>query len=228
VTEENPQAIPLVACGSSCGGTRRPLEFALREVISRFQSNCEVGFTCGFRHEPRWRKHKGRARILRTDGCARRAAMASTVRRVGATGLVLGLGLGAVSMLPAHADSPLPIPVPAVGGLLGTVDGGLLGGLVGGLLQGQGGVFGPDGGVIAGDDQVGDVVGGLTSGDDSLLGGLEAVGAVGDVVANPQIGGGGSFADPSVGGGPATGGLGFGGLLGGLLSGGTGLLGGVL
>src|SRR5438477_5071101 len=145
--------------------------------------------------------------------------MASSVRRVGAAGLVLGLGLGAVSMIPAQADSALPVP--AVGGLLGTVDGGLLGGLVGSVLNGQGGVFGPDGGVIAGDDHLGDVVGGLTSGNDSLLGGLAAVGAVGDVIANPNIGGEGSFGDPSVGGGPA--GNVLGGLLGGLLSGGTGL-----
>ena len=151
--------------------------------------------------------------------------MASTVRRVGAAGLVVGLGLGAVSMVPAHADGPVAVPVPAVNGVLGAVDGGLLGGLVGSLLQGQGGVFGPDGGVIAGDDRLGDVVGGLTSGDDSVLGGLQAVGAIGDVIANPQIGGEGSFADPSVGGGPVGGVLG--GLLGGLLSGGTGLLGGV-
>ena len=151
--------------------------------------------------------------------------MASSVRRVGAAGLILGLGLGGLGMLPAHADGALPLP--AVGGVLGTVDGGLLGGLVGSLLSGQGGVFGPDGGVIAGDDQVGDVVGGLTAGDDSLLGGLGAVSALGDVIANPQIGGDGSFGDPSVVLGPVGGALGLGGLLGGLLSNGTGLLGGV-
>ena len=53
------------------------------------------------------------------------------------------------------------LPVPAVGGLLGLLDGGLLDGLVGGLLSGEGGVFGHEGGVLAGDDQLGDVVGGL-------------------------------------------------------------------
>ena len=72
---------------------------------------------------------------------------------------------------------------------------------------------------------------GLTgSGGDSLLGGLQAVGAVGDVLANPQIGGEGSFGSPSVGGGPVggvVGGVLGGGLLGSLLSGGTGLLGGI-
>jgi hypothetical protein len=153
--------------------------------------------------------------------------MASGIRRVGAAGLALGLGLGAVSMIPAHADGAAPLPVPAVGGLLGTVDGGLLGGVVGSLLNGQGGVFGPDGGVIAGTNNLGDVVGGLTSGNDNLLGGLGALSAVGDAVANPQIGGEGSFGDPTVGEGPVGGALGLGGLLGGLLSGGTGLLGGV-
>jgi hypothetical protein len=155
--------------------------------------------------------------------------MTSSVRRVGAAGLVLGLGLGAVSMIPAQADSaaPVALPLPAVGGLLGTVDGGLLGGLVGSLLNGQGGLSGPDGGVIAGDNQVGDVVSGLTSGPDSLLGGLGALSAVGDAVANPQIGGDGSFGDPSLGEGPVGGALGLGGLLGGLLSTGTGLLGGL-
>jgi hypothetical protein len=147
--------------------------------------------------------------------------MNSTVRRVGAAGLVLGLCLGAASTLPAHADSA---PAPVGGALLGAVDGGLLGGLVGGLLQGQGGVFGPDGGVLAGDDQVGDVVSGL-AGDGGLLGGLSALSAVGDSLANPQIGGDGSFGDPQVGGGPAGGVVG--GLLGGLLGGGAGLLGGV-
>ena len=157
--------------------------------------------------------------------------MASTVRRVGTAGLVVGLCLGAASAVPASAYSTVPSPVPAVNGLLGAVDGGLLGGLVGGLLQGQGGVFGPDGGVLAGSNTVGDVVQGLTgSGGDSLLGGLQAVGAVGDVLANPQIGGEGSFGSPSVGGGPVggvVGGVLGGGLLGSLLSGGTGLLGGI-
>jgi len=146
--------------------------------------------------------------------------MASTGRRVGAAGLVLGLGLGAVSMIPAHADTaaaPAAAPAaaaPAVSGLLGAVDGGLLGGVLGSLLHGQGGIFGPDGGVIAGDDQLGDVLGGLASD-----GGGELVGAVGDVVSQPQIGGQGSFGEPQS---PV------GGLLGGLLSNGVGLLGGVL
>ena len=129
--------------------------------------------------------------------------MASSVRRFGAAGLVLGLGLGAVSMIPAHADTAAaPAAAPAVSGLLGAVDGGLLGGLVQSLFYGQGGILGPDGGVIAGDDQLGDVVGGF-----------------GDAIANPQIGGQGSFGDA---GSPV------GGLLGGLLSNGVGLLGGVL
>jgi len=150
----------------------------------------------------------------------------ATVRRVGAAGLSLGLCLGAVSALPASADTSAPAPVPAVGGVLGAVDGGLLGGLVGSLLQGQGGVFGPNGGVFAGTNTVGDVVNGLAgSGGDSLLGGLGALSAVGDALANPQIGGEGSFGDPSVGGGPVGGVLG--GVLSGLLGGGTGLLGGV-
>ena len=133
-----------------------------------------------------------------------------------------------MSVLPALADggSPRPAPAPALGGVAGAVDGGLLGGLVGGLLHGQGGVFGPDGGVLAGSNTVGYVVQGLAAGDDSLLGGLGAVSAVGDALANPQIGGDGSFRDPSVGGGPVGGALG--GVLGGLLSGGTGLLGGIL
>jgi hypothetical protein len=119
------------------------------------------------------------------------------------------------SALPALADAAAPAPAPAVDGVLGAVDGGLLGGLVGGLLHGQGGVFGPDGGVLAGSNTLGDV-----------LGGLGALSAVGDVAANPQIGGEGSFANPS----GALGGLvtgAAGGVLGGLLSGG-GLLGGIL
>ena len=150
--------------------------------------------------------------------------MTSTVRRVGVAGLALGLCLGAVSTLPASAETN--DPVPAVGGLLGSVDGGLLGGLVGGLLQGEGGIFGHEGGVLAGDDELGDVVGGLAGSDDGVVGGgLEVVGAVGDVLEDPNIGGEGSFGGPSVGGG-VLGGL-LGGILGGLLSGGTGLLGGV-
>ena len=157
--------------------------------------------------------------------------MASTVRRVGVAGLALGLGLSAASTLPAFADSSAPTLAPAVDGVLGAVDGGLLGGLVGGLLQGQGGVFGPNGGVLAGSNTMGDVFDGLAgSGGDNLLGGLGALSAVGDALANPQIGGDGSFAAPSVGRGPVGGVLGGllgGGLLGGLLNGGTGLLGGV-
>jgi hypothetical protein len=117
----------------------------------------------------------------------------STVRRVGAAGLALGLCLGAASTLPALADAPTPAP--AVGG------------------------------VLAGDDQLGDVFDGV-AGDDGLLGGLSALGAVGDALADPKIGGDGSFGDPTVGGGLLGGVLG--GVLGGLLSGGTGLLGGVL
>lgn len=143
-----------------------------------------------------------------------------TVRRVAAAGAVLGLCLGAASTIPASADTALPA-LPAVGGLLGVVDGGVLDGLVGGLLGGEGGLFGHEGGVLAGDDTVGEVVGGLAgeAGDSPL----EVVGAVSDVLADPKIGGEGSFGDPSVGGGPA----GLGGILGGLLSTGTGLLGGV-
>jgi hypothetical protein len=156
--------------------------------------------------------------------------MAMSVRRVGAAGIVLGLCLGAASTIPASADTS-SAPVPAVGGVLGAVDGGLLGGLVGGLLNGQGGIFVPNGGVIAGSNTVGDVVSGLAGpGGNSVLGGLQAVGAVGDTLANPQIGGQGSFGGPSVGGGPVGGVLGGllgGGLLGGLLSSATGLLGGV-
>lgn len=149
--------------------------------------------------------------------------MTSKVRRVGAVGLALGLGLGALSSLPAHADTTAAPAVP-VGGLLGTVDGGLLGGLVGGLLNGQGGVFGPDGGVFAGDDSVGDVVGGLAGGlggDETIGGSMEVVGAVTDSLGAGNIGGEGSFAGPAVGSGL------LGGVLGGLLGGGTGLLGGV-
>ena len=143
----------------------------------------------------------------------------STARRVGTAGLALGLGLGAVNSLPASADANVPAPAPPVGGLLGAVDGGLLGGLVSALLHGEGGIFGHEGGVLAGDDQLGDVFDGLAgSDDDNLIGGsLEVVGAVGEVLDAPEIGGEGSFAAPSVGGG----------LLGGLLGGGTGLLGGV-
>src|SRR5688572_5575592 len=148
--------------------------------------------------------------------------MMSTVRRVGAAGLALGLCLGAVNGLPASADEGKQAPAPAVGGLLGAVDGGLLGGLVGALLHGEGGVFGHEGGVLAGDDQLDDVVDGLGASDDGLVSGsLEVVGAVGDVLGAPEVGGKDSFEEPSVGGGL------LGGVLGGLLGGGTGLLGGV-
>jgi hypothetical protein len=68
-------------------------------------------------------------------------------------------------------------------------------------------------------------------GGDSVLGGLSALSAVGDALANPQIGGDGSLANPQVGGGPVGGVLGglLGGLplLGSLVSGGPALLGGV-
>jgi hypothetical protein len=91
---------------------------------------------------------------------------------------------------------------------------------VSGLLQGEGGIFGHEGGVIAGDDQLSDVVEGFDSEDGELVGGgLEVVGAVQDVLGDANIGGEGSFG----------GGSGYlGGLLGGLLSNGVGLLGGVL
>ena len=128
-------------------------------------------------------------------------------------------------MIPASASTDAPLPA-AVGGLLGGVDGGLLDGLVSGLLHGEGGIFGHEGGVLAGDDQLGDVVQGLGSHDDGLLGGtMDVVGAVQAVAGDPNIGGEGSFGDPVVGGGLLGGSLG--GVLGGLLSGGTGLLGGV-
>ena len=148
-------------------------------------------------------------------------SMATTYKRVGAAGLVLGLCFGAVSMIPASASTDAPLP--AVSGLLGGVDGGLLGGVVNGLLHGEGGIFGHEGGVLAGDDKLGDVVEGLGS-DDLAGGSLEVVGAVQDAVGEGNIGGEGSFGDPVVGGGL----LGpLGGVLGGLLSGGTGFLGGV-
>jgi hypothetical protein len=97
----------------------------------------------------------------------------------------------------------------------------LLDGLVGGLVSGEGGIFGHEGGVLAGDDELGEVVGGLAG--EAGDGPLEIVGGIGDVLAEPNIGGEGSFGDPSVGGGA----LGLGGILGGLLGSGTGLLGGV-
>jgi hypothetical protein len=151
-----------------------------------------------------------------------RSALVS-VRRVGAAGLALGLCIGAAGTVSASAD--VTEPVRAVDGLLGSVDGGLLGGLVDGLLHGEGGLFGHEGGVVAGDDKLGDVVGGFAEESGGLFGATEVVGAVGDVLADPNIGGEGSFGGPSVGGGVLGGTLG--GVLGGLLSGGTGLLGGV-
>jgi hypothetical protein len=127
-------------------------------------------------------------------------------------------------MIPASASTDAPLP--AVSGLLGGIDGGLLDGLVGGLLHGEGGIFGHEGGVLAGDDKIGDVVEGLGSDNDGLVSGsLEVVGAVQDAVGEGNIGGEGSFGDPVVGGGLLGGA--FGGVLGGLLSGGTGFLGGV-
>jgi len=146
--------------------------------------------------------------------------MAMTVTRVGAAGLALGLCFGAMSMIPASASD---VPLPGVGGLLGAVDGGLLDGVVNGLLHGEGGIFGHEGGVLAGDDQLGDVVQGLGSGD-VVGGGADVVGAVSDTL-DSNIGGEDSFGGPRVGGGLLGGALG--GVLGGLLSSGTGLLGGV-
>lgn len=94
--------------------------------------------------------------------------------------------------------------------VVGTVEGGLLGGLLTGLVYGEGGLLGNEGGVLAGDDELGDVIGGFA-----------------DVVSDPNIGGEDSFGEPTIGSGlPIAGGL-LGGVLGGLLSGGTGLLGGV-
>ena len=140
--------------------------------------------------------------------------MTSRVRRAGAAGLALGLCLGAASTIPASAVTG---NVPVVGDLLGTVDGGLLDGVVGGLLHGEGGVFGHEGGVVAGDDELSDVVRGFSTGDELVGGAADVVGAVGDVVADPNVGGEDSLGDPAI--GP--------GLLGGLLNGATGLLGGV-
>jgi hypothetical protein len=146
----------------------------------------------------------------------------SKVRRGSAAGLALGLCLGALNSLPASAGTETGAAAPAVGGLLGALDGGLLDGALSALLHGEGGIFGHEGGVIAGDDQLGDVFGGLGATDDGLVGGsLEVVGSVGDVLGAPEIGGRDSFEAPSVGGGL------LGGVLGGLLGGGTGLLGGV-
>ena len=127
---------------------------------------------------------------------------------------MLGLCFGAASAAPASAS------LPVLDGILGGGDGGLLGlgGIVNGLLNGEGGIFGHEGGVIAGDDTLGDVVEGFGSEDGFVEGGEEILGAVTDVVRAPNIGGEGSF-----GGGSGA----LGGVLGGLLSGGTGLLGGV-
>ena len=151
----------------------------------------------------------------------------ASVRRVGAAGLVLGLCIGAAGTVPASAN--INEPVQAVNGVLGSVDGGLLGGLFNSLLNGEGGLLGHEGGVLAGDDELGDVVGGFAEESDGLFGAMEVVGGVGEVLADPNVGGEDSFADPAVGGGVLGGvlGGGLGGVLGGLLSGGTGLLGGV-
>ncbi len=136
--------------------------------------------------------------------------MATSARRVGAAGLALGLCLGVVNAIPASAS------------LLG------LDTVVSSLLHGEGGIFGHEGGVIAGDDQLSDVLGGFDSEDGEVVGGgMEVVGAVEDVLGDANIGGEGSFGDSVVGRGPVLGG-GVGGVLGGLLSNGVGLLGGVL
>jgi hypothetical protein len=136
--------------------------------------------------------------------------LATSTRRVGAAGLVLGLCLGAVNAIPASAS------------LLG------LDTVVSSLLHGEGGIFGHEGGVIAGDDHLNDVLGGFDSEDGELVGGgMEVVGAVEDVLGNAELGGEGSFGDTVVGRGPILGG-GLGGVLGGLLNNGVGLLGGIL
>jgi hypothetical protein len=136
--------------------------------------------------------------------------LARSARRVGAAGLALGLCLGLVNTIPASAS------------LLG------LDTLVSSLLHGEGGIFGHEGGVIAGDDQLSDVLGGFDSGDGEVIGGgMEVVGAVEGVLGDADIGGEGSFGDPVVGRGPVFGG-GLGGVLGGLLNNGVGLLGGIL
>ena len=144
-----------------------------------------------------------------------------SIRRVGAVGIALGLCLGATGSVPASAN--------VTQGVLGSVDGGLLGGLVSSLLSGEGGLLGHEGGVIAGDDQLGDVVGGFTEESDGLFGAMDVVGAVGDSLADPNVGGEDSFGGSTIGGGVLGGvlGGGLGGVLGGLLGGGTGLLGGV-
>ena len=134
--------------------------------------------------------------------------MAISTRCVGAAGLVLGLCLGAISATPASAS------------LLG------LDTVVSSLLHGEGGIFGHEGGVIAGDDRLSDVLGFDSAESELVGGGMEVVGAVESVLSDPQIGGEGSFGDSVVGRGPLGGGIG--GVLGGLLSNGVGLLGGVL
>lgn len=136
-----------------------------------------------------------------------------SIRRVGAVGIALGLCLGAAGSVPASAN--------VTQGVLGSVDGGLLGGLLSSLISGEGGLLGHEGGVIAGDDQLGDVVGGFTEESDGLFGAMDVVGAVSDTLADPNVGGEGSFGGSTIGSGL------LGGVLGGLLGGGTGLLGGV-
>jgi hypothetical protein len=130
--------------------------------------------------------------------------LATSARRVGAAGLALGLCLGAVNAIPAQAS------------LLG------LDTLVSSLLHGEGGIFGHEGGVIAGDDQLSDVIEGFDSEDGEVIGGgLDVVGDVGGFL-DDNIGGEGSFGESRVGGGL------LGGVLGGLLTNAPGLLGGIL
>lgn len=130
--------------------------------------------------------------------------MAISARRVGAAGLALGLCLGLGTAIPASAS------------LLG------LDTLVSSLLVGEGGIFGHEGGVIAGDDQLSDVIAGFDSEKGEVIGGgLDVVGDVGSFL-DDNVGGEGSFGDSRVGGGI------LGGVLGGLLSNAPGLLGGIL
>ena len=106
--------------------------------------------------------------------------------------------------------------IPASASLLG------LDTLVSSLLHGEGGIFGHEGGVIAGDDQLGDVIAGFDSEKGEVVGeGLDVVGDVSGFL-DDNIGGEGSFGDSRVGGGL------LGGVLGGLLTDAPGLLGGIL
>jgi len=204
-----PQAIPLVACGSSISRL-----FRAERGLGPHSVELSVGLMFRLPPSAPWRKpeeepehvpaaHKGEDDV-------------TSKRRVAAAGLVLGLALGTAGTVPASASVGLPI----LGGLLGGGDGGVLGGLIGGLLHGEGGVFGHEGGVLAGDDQLGEVIAGFDAEEDEFVGGgVEMVEAVQDVVSDANIGGEGSF-----GGGSGA----LGGVLGGLLSNGVGLLGGVL